>query len=492
MNMNRTVKLIDVTLRDAHQCLWATRMTTAMMKDIAPRLDRAGFEAIDLVGGAVFDVAVRYLREDPWERMRILSSWVKETPLIIHTRGQSLFTFEFFPDDVVELAAERFAANGMRYHTPYDALNDIRNLAIPVRAAKKHGLYVAGGLVYTYSPVHTDAYYAKKAKELVKLGVDAVFLKDASGLLRPERVATLVPAVKEVIGQLPLQIHTHCNSGLAPYVVLQAVDHGVEVVHTATSTLANGVSHSPTELVVRNLRRRGYDVPLDLAPVEEAAELLAYIAKREGKPTGDVQQYDEFLYHHQCPGGMVSNLQYQLQTMGLEGRLDEILEEAGHVRADLGYPIVVSPFAQYIVTQAVLNVMGRLNGKERYDSVPDEVRLYVRGGYGEIAGKIDPNLCDKITRGAEPITERPGELVEPALDRLRRTRGPFESDDDLLLAAFYQETEYKALKAAGPIKTDYPIASTPLATLVKEITSRPDITSFHFIERLGRGRVAPG
>lgn len=483
MGNKRTVKLIDVTLRDAHQCLWATRMTTAMMKELAPRLDRAGFEAIDLVGGAVFDVAVRYLREDPWERMRILSRWVKETPLIIHTRGQSLFTFEFFPDDVVELAAERFAANGMRYHTPYDALNDIRNLAIPVRAAKKHGLYVVGGLVYTYSPVHTDAYYAKKARELVKLGVDAVFLKDASGLLRPERVATLVTAVKEVIGQLPLQIHTHCNSGLAPYVVLQAVDHGVEAVHTATSTLANGVSHSPTELVARNLRRRGYDVPLDLAPVEEVAELLTYIAAREGKPTGEVQQYDEFLYHHQCPGGMVSNLQYQLQAMGLEDRLDEILEEAGHVRADLGYPIVVSPFAQYIVTQAVLNVMGRLNGKERYDSVPDEVRLYVRGGYGEIAGEIDPNLYDKITRGAEPITKRPGELVEPALDRLRRTRGPFKSDDDLLLAAFYQDVEYRALKAAGPIKTDYPIASTPLATLVKEITSRPDITSFHFIHR---------
>ena len=486
MSQKRTIKLIDVTLRDAHQCLWATRMTTAMMKELAPRLDRAGFEAIDLIGGAVFDVAVRYLREDPWERMRIVSSWVKETPLIVHTRGQSLFTFEFFPDDIVELAAERFAANGMRYHTPYDALNDIRNLAIPVRAAKKHGLYVAGGLVYTYSPVHSDAYYARKARELVKLGVDAVFLKDASGLLRPERVATLVPAVKAAIGDLPLQIHTHCNSGLAPYVVLQAVEHGVEVVHTATSTLANGVSHSPTELVVRNLRRRGYDVPLDLNSVVEVAELLSYIAAREGKPMGEVQQYDEFLYHHQCPGGMVSNLRYQLQTIGLEDRLDEILEEAGHVRADLGYPIVVSPFAQYIVTQAVLNVMGRLKGKERYDTVPDEVRLYVRGGYGEIPGEIAPNLYDKITRGAEPITKRPGELIEPAIERLRRTRGPFASDDDLLLAAFYQDAEYKALKAAGPIKTDYPIGSTPLATLVKEITSRTDITSFHFIQRPAR------
>ena len=234
--MTRTINLIDVTMRDAHQCLWATRMTTAMMKNIAPLLDRAGFEAIDLVGGAVFDVCVRYLREDPWERMRILSSWVKDTPLIIHTRGQSLFTFEFFADDVVELSAERFAANGMRYHTPYDALNDIRNLEIPVRAAKEQGLHTIGGLVYTVSPVHTDEYYAARALELVQLGVDGVYIKDPSGLLRPDRVFSLVPAIKKAIGQLPLQLHSHCLSGLAPYTALLAVDYGVDVVHTATST----------------------------------------------------------------------------------------------------------------------------------------------------------------------------------------------------------------------------------------------------------------
>ena len=327
--MTRDIRLVDVTLRDAHQCLWATRMTTAMMQDIAPRLDRAGFEAIDLVGGAVFDVMVRYLKEDPWERMRILNRWVTETPLIIHTRGQSLFTFEFFPDDIVELAAERFAANGMRYHTPYDPLNDMRNLEIPVKAAKRHELHVVGGLVYTYSPVHTDEYFARKAKDLLALGVDGIFLKDASGLLRPERVATLVPALKAVMGDTPLQIHTHCNSGLAPYVVLQAVEHGVDVVHTATSTLANGVSHSPTELVTQNLRRRGHTVDIDLEPVSEVAERLAFIARKEGKQTGVPQEYDEFHYHHQCAGGMVSNLAYQLETMGLEGRLNEILEEAG-------------------------------------------------------------------------------------------------------------------------------------------------------------------
>ena len=478
--MARKVRLIDVTIRDGHQCLWATRMTTAMMKEIAPRLDRAGFEAIDLVGGAVFDVCVRYLREDPWERMRILNTWVTETPLIIHTRGQSLFTFEFFPDDIVELAAERFAANGMRYHTPYDALNDMRNLEIPIKAAKRHGLTVVPGLVFTESPVHTDDYYARKAKELIALGVDGIFLKDASGLLRPDRAATLVPTVKKAIGDLPLQLHSHCLSGLAPYTALIAVDNGVEVVHTATSPLANGASHPPTEDFVQNARRRGYQVDLDLAPVEEAAEMIRYIAERENKPIGEPAEYDEFHFHHQVAGGMISNLRYQLSTVGLEDRIDEILEEAGRVRADLGYPIVVSPFAQYIITQSVLNVMAMDQGKERFSSVPNEVRLYVRGGYGEIAGDIDPDLYDRITKGAEPIRERPGALVAPAIERLRRNRGPFESDDDLLLAAFYDDTQYAALKAAGPIDTDYPLMETPLLTLMKEVGERNSIRSFHF------------
>lgn len=477
--MPKNIKLIDVTLRDAHQCLWATRMTTAMMKETAPLLDRAGFEAIDLVGGAVFDVAVRYLREDPWERMRIVSSWVEKTPLIIHTRGQSLFTFEFFPDDIVELAAERFFANGMRYHTPYDALNDIRNLEIPIRAARRVGLHTVPGLVYTHSPVHTDAYYVGKARELLALGIDGLFIKDPSGLLTPERVATLVPALKAVCGDLPLQLHSHCLSGLGPYVALQAVEHGVDVVHTATSTLANGASHPPTELFTRNCRRRGHDVDIDLEPVAAVADRLAYIAEREDKPVGRPNEYDEFHFHHQVAGGMISNLRAQLQTVGMEQRIDEILEEAGQVRADLGYPLVVSPFAQYIMTQAVLNVMNT----ERYAVVPDEVRRYVLGGYGEIPGQIDGNLYDRISNGAAPISERPGLQMEPAIERLRRERGPFASDDDLLLAAFYNRTEYDALKAAGPIRTDYPLASTPLLTLVKELALRPDIRSFQLKNR---------
>ncbi len=485
MSQGRRIGLVDVTLRDAHQCLWATRMTTAMMAETAPLLDRAGFDAIDLVGGAVFDVCVRYLREDPWERMRILSQWVTETPLVVMTRSQSLFTFEFFPDDIVALTAERIRANGMRWHTPYDALNDVRNLEVSIRASREVGLYVDAGVVYTVSPVHTDEYYARKIRELVALGADAIYLKDPSGLLTPERAATLVPVAKAACGSVPLQLHSHCLTGLAPYVALRAVELGVDVVHTATSALANGASHPATEQFVRNAGRLGFETGIDLKTVAEVDERLRYIARREDKPLGRIVEHDAFSYEHQMPGGMISNLESQLGAIGIADRMPEILEEAARVRRELGYPIIVSPFAQFVMTQAVLNVMG----KERYATVPDEVRKYVLGHYGEIAGPVDQDVMDRVTNGAQPVSERPGALLEPGIERLRRERGPFASDDDLLLAAFYQDGEYRALKQAGPIDTRYPLASTPLKTLVGEIALRSDIRSFHFTQR---GTAAQG
>ena len=473
----RKVSFIDTTLRDAHQSLWSTRMTTAMMLPVAPILDRLGFEAIDLVGGAVFDVCVRYLLEDPWERMRIMSRVITQTRLIVMTRGQSLFTFELFPDDVVELTAKRIAANGIRYTTPYDALNDIRNLEVPVRAAKGAGLYVAAGIVYTVSPIHTDEYYVAKARELIRLGVDAVFLKDPSGLLKPERVQTLIPVLRTAVGALPLQLHTHCLTGLGPICALEAIRLGVDSVHTATSVLAHGASQPPTEWVARNARRMGFAVSLNVDGLQPVVDHFRYIAAREGKPLGRVAEYDPFHYEHQIPGGMISNLRSQLRDIGLEHRLDEILEESARVRRELGYPIMVSPFSQFVATQAALNV---IQG-ERYATVPDEIRKYALGYYGQLPAPVDLDVLDRIVGREQPVTARPGELLAPALERVRRERGPFTSDDDLLLAVFYNPEQYLKLVNARPIRTEYPVGRTPLATLIKELAARGDITSVKLI-----------
>jgi oxaloacetate decarboxylase alpha subunit len=479
----RKVSFIDVTLRDAQQSLWSTRMTTAMMLPVAPVLDRLGFEAIDLVGGAVFDVCVRYLLEDPWERMRIMSRAIRRTPLIVMTRGQSLFTFECFPDDVVELTAQRIAANGIRYHTPYDALNDTRNLEVPIRAARAVGLYVAAGIVYTVSPVHTDEYYAGKARDVVGLGADAVFLKDPSGLLTPERVRTLIPVLRAAVGTVPLQLHTHCLTGLGPLCALEAIRLGVDTVHVATSALAHGASHPPTEWVARHARRMGFEVPLDADGLRPVADHFREVARRERKPLGRIAEYDPFHYEHQIPGGMISNLKSQLRDIGLEHRLDQILEESARVRRELGYPIMVSPFSQFVVTQAVLNVVQG----ERYKTVPDEVRKYALGHYGQLAAPVEPEVRERIVGKATPVTVRPGELLAPALPRVRREHGPFDSEEDLLLAVFYKPEIYLKLFQARPLKTESPPLGTPLVTLLTQLLARRDIAAVKLIGRSPAG-----
>jgi oxaloacetate decarboxylase alpha subunit len=355
----------------------------------------------------------------------------------------------------------------------------MRNMAVPVRASKAAGLYVAGGVVYTVSPVHTDAYYARKARELAALGVDAVFLKDPSGLLKPERVRTLVPALRQAIGRTRLQLHTHCLTGLGPLAALEAIQQGVDTVHTATSVLAHGASQPPTEWMARSARRLGFDVALDVEGLAPVAAHFRHVAAREGRPLGQIAEYDPFHYEHQVPGGMISNLRSQLQDLGLAHRLDAILEEAARVRRDLGYPIVVSPFAQFVITQAVLNVVQG----ERYATVPDEVRKYALGYYGELAAPVDPQVLDRVAGREQPVTARPGDLLAPAVERVRRERGPFASDDDLLLAAFYSAEQYTSLVAARPIRTEYPVDRTPLLTLIQELALRRDVRKVTLVKK---------
>ena len=420
----RTMRFVDLTLRDAHQCLWSTRMTTAMMAPILGTLDRIGYDVINVLGGAVFDVCVRYLHENPWRRVQMLCERLA-TPVDALTRGQSLYTFELFPDDIVELNAQVLARLGVRIFTVYDALNDNRNLESSVRAGKAAGMKVNGWMTYTLSPVHTDAYYVERTRELVKLGVDFLCVKDPTGLLTPERGRTLFPEVVAAARGVPLQLHSHCQSGLAPEVYSVAMQSGFEYAYTALEPLGNGASLPTTQEIRRRALALGLRCRLDARAMSEASRYFEWLCVRENQPRGEVARYDPALYEHQIPGGMISNLRYQLQVMKLEHRLPEIMEEAARVRRDLGYPIVVSPFAQYIITQAVLNVVQG----ERYKTIPDEVRKYARGYYGKLAARPSDEFLDRLNlKETEMVTERPGEHIEPWIPRLRAKLGAAASD----------------------------------------------------------------
>jgi pyruvate/oxaloacetate carboxyltransferase len=464
----RTMRFVDVTLRDAHQCLWSTRMTTAMMAPILGTLDRIGYDVINVLGGAVFDVCVRYLHENPWRRVQFLCERLA-TPVDALTRGQSLYTFELFPDDIVELNARVLAGLGVKILTFYDALNDNRNIESSVRAAKAAGVKVNGWMTYTLSPVHTDEYYAERTHELLALGVDYMCIKDPTGLLTPERGRTLFPAVVAAARGVPLQLHSHCQSGLAPEVYSVAMRAGFEYAYTALEPLGNGASLPTTQEIRRRALAFGLKCGLDEPAMNEASSYFNWLCVREDKPRGEVARYDPALYEHQIPGGMISNLRYQLQVMHLEHRLPEIMEEAARVRRDLGYPIVVSPFAQYIITQAVLNVVQG----ERYKTIPDEVRKYARGYYGRLAAAPSAEFLERANiRPEERVTERPAEHIEPWIPRLRAKLGPHAADEDVLLAAFYDDALLAALRDPVP---ECRTRTTPLYELVRWLAERRDI-----------------
>ena len=464
----RRFDFIDVTLRDAHQCLWSTRMTTAMMTPILGAIDRVGYAYINILGGAVFDVCVRYLQENPWERVGLLCRQLA-TPCDALTRGQSLYTFELFPDDIVTLNSQALARRGVSVLTVYDALNDNRNIASSVKSGHEAGMRVNAMMTYTLSPVHTDDYYVARTRELVELGADFICIKDPTGLLTPDRGRTLFPAVVRAAGKIPTQLHSHCQSGLAPEVYEVAIRSGFRFGYTATEPLANGASLPATEDVEARAKRAGFATGLDAQALREVAGYFAWLCEREDKPRGRVAAYDPALYEHQIPGGMISNLRYQLQAMQLEHRLPEILEEATRVRHDLGYPIVVSPFAQYIVTQATLNVVQG----ERYKTIPDEIRKYAMGYYGRLAAEPSDEFLERAgIRPEDLVSESPATHIGPWLPRLRAELGAAASDEDLLLAAFYDRKLIEPLRDPAP---ECSFRTTPLHELIRYLGTRRDI-----------------
>lgn len=462
------LEFIDETLRDAHQSLWATRMTTKMIKPIARKMDETGYFMITLAGGAVFDTCVKYLGEDPWERLRLLRRLIPKTPLCFIVRGLTGIGWKLAPDDVVDLTIRTAAKNGIRGLMVFDGLNDMRNMEHPIRVGREIGLYVIGWIVYTLSPVHTDEYFEKKARELVKLGVDAVMLEDANGVLTPERTRTLIPALRRGIGKVPLILHCHCITGLAPICYLEAIKLGVEMVATAVSPLAHGDSIPATEYIAKHATRMGCKVRLDDDLLQDTADYFTWVAKTENKPLGYMTEYDPFQYQHQIPGGMISNLISQLTEAGFEHRLPEVIEEVARIRQELGYPVLVTPLAQFVGVQATLNV---IEG-ERYRTVPDEIRKYVLGHYGELAAPIEPNVLDRIAGDEQPIAGRPGEILEPVLDKIRVEQGPFSSDEDLLMHVLYNKQTLDKFYSEQRSNNQIPSAITPLSVLIKEVAKR--------------------
>jgi oxaloacetate decarboxylase alpha subunit len=466
----REIKVIDTTLRDAHQCLWATRMTTAHMLPVAERMDRCGFAQIDLAGTIQFDVCVRYLKEDPWERVRLMRAKVKNTPLRSLIRSKNIISFDVMPDDIIELWVERLVANGFRVIGAFDGLNDVDNMLTSIRVAKKLGAYTFGALSYSLSPVHTDELFVRTAQALVKSGqVDAIMLKDAGGLLTVDRIRTLVPAIRKAIGDLPLELHSHCLTGLAPLVYLEGIKAGADQIHSSIDPLANGAAQPATQTMARNLRAMDYAVNVDDTLMDEIGDHFRRIAEQEDKPLGQPIAYDSFHYEHQIPGGMLSNFRSQLAHAGLAHKFEELLAECARVRRELGYPIMITPFSQLVGTQAVFNVVQG----ERYRVVPDEIKKYALGYYGKLLAPVDPDVLDRIVaNGSAKIALKP-EPPPPALTRLR-AHYPNAGDDERVLRFMFSGNQIDEMLKAGPMQTEYQFEK-PIIRLIRELANRPKL-----------------
>lgn len=450
------IEFVDVTLRDGNQSVWgATVLTTAMMLAMAPVVDEVGFKAVDFTSGNHMAVDVRVHRENPWEKMRLVCRAMPNTRLSFGTSGKRFPGFGLVPDSIIELVVERVAAAGIRRVWITDASNDVDVICGTAQLAKKHGIEeVAASLVYTISPVHTDEYYAERARTIARCpDVDTVYLKDPTGLLLPERVRSLVPALVETINGLPLELHSHCTLALAPMCYVEAVQLGVTVLHTAVPPLANSTSLPSLRSVAKNLGCLGFGVHLDAARVDDYEAQLQRIAGKEGRGPGPQMEYDVSLLQHQVPGGMRTTLSRQLAEMKLEHRLGQVLEEIVRVRKELGYPIMVTPFSQFVGAQATANVVSG----ERYKLVSREILQYLAGWFGKPPGPLDQEVLDRAFSSPSAKAWLDKEPPQPSIKELREQMGlsPSVSDEEFLLRFGMPSQEVDRMLAAGPIKTAY-------------------------------------
>ena len=438
------VKITETVLRDSHQSLVATRMTTEEMLPILAEMDKVGYHSLEAWGGATFDACMRFLNEDPWERLRKIRSEVKNTKLQMLFRGQNILGYRHYSDDVVEYFVQKSIANGIDIIRIFDALNDPRNLTTAINATKKEGGHVQAAFSYTTGPVYTMDYYSKYAKQLEEMGADSICIKDMAGLLKPYDAYELVKTLKEST-KLPIQLHTHYTAGLASMTLLKAIEAGVDVVDTAISPMAMGTSQPPTETLVATLQGTEYDTGINLDQLNKINKHFTPLREKylaDGLLNPKALKVDVNALLYQVPGGMLSNLMSQLKQAGKEDKLTEVLEEVPRVRADVGYPPLVTPSSQIVGTQAVFNV---LNG-ERYKTCTKEFKGVVRGEYGKTPVAIDPEFAKKILGDdAKIIDYRPADDLAPELDTLRAQipAGYLEQDEDVLSYALFEQVALK-------------------------------------------------
>ncbi len=429
------VHITDVILRDAHQSLIATRLRTEDMLPACAMLDAIGYWSLECWGGATFDACLRYLKEDPWERLSQLKAALPNTPLQMLVRGQNLLGYRHYSDDVVRAFILKAAENGMDVFRIFDALNDIRNLKTAIEAAKESGKHAQGTICYTTSPVHDIKSFVELAIGLETLGCDSIAIKDMAGLLTPYAAGELVKALKEAVA-LPLHLHTHSTSGLAEMCQLKAIEAGCRHVDTALSSWAGGTSHPPTESLVTALHGTGYDTGLDLIKLQAVNTYFAEVRKKYRRFESEFTGIDSRVHVFQVPGGMISNLANQLRERNALDRIEEVYKEIPEVRKDLGYPPLVTPTSQIVGTQAVINV---LTGK-RYKTITNEVKRYLQGGYGKAPAPVNSELQKKAIGSEEPIDCRPADLLKPELEQLRHEIGHLAlTDQDVLSYAMFPE-----------------------------------------------------
>lgn len=436
------VKITETVLRDAHQSLIATRMTMDDMLPVLPLMDKVGYHSVECWGGATFDSCLRFLNEDPWERLRTLRRELPNTKLQMLFRGQNMLGYRHYADDVVEYFVQKSVANGIDIIRIFDALNDIRNLQTAINAAKKEGAHTQVAISYTLGDVFTTDYYVNYAKQIESAGADSICIKDMAALLTPYETEKLVKALKAAV-KIPIQLHTHYTSGLASMCLLKGIESGVDVIDTAMSPLALGTSHAPTESMVAALQGTEYDTGLDLVLLTKIRDHFMKLRKKyidSGLLDPKMLAVDANALIYQVPGGMLSNLLSQLKQAGKEDQLEEVLKEVPRVRKDAGYPPLVTPSSQIVGTQAVFNViMG-----ERYKMVTKEFKGIVKGEYGKTPVPIDPEFRKKIIGDEAPIDCRPADLLEPELDKLRKECAEWtEQEEDVLSYAQFGQVAVK-------------------------------------------------